>query len=55
MFSAILYSLFLHNVIAFCAKLHMTQPQPQLRKLMKMLDRKPYYIKKEQKYVVVEE
>ena len=33
----------------------MAQPRPQLRKLMKMLDSKPYYIKKEQKYVVVEE
>lgn len=33
----------------------MAQPRPQLRKLMKMLDSKPYYIKESQKYIVVEE
>ena len=33
----------------------MAQPRPQLRKLMKLLDSKPYYIKENQKYVVVEE
>ena len=34
----------------------MTQPRPQLRKLMKLLDSKPYYyIKENLKYVVVEE
>ena len=33
----------------------MVQSRPQLRKLMKLLDSKPYYIKENQKYVVVEE
>ncbi len=33
----------------------MAQTRPQLRKLMKMLDIKPYYIKEEHKYTVVEE
>lgn len=33
----------------------MAQPRPQLRKLMTLLDSKPYYIKGDQKYVVVEE
>lgn len=33
----------------------MSQPRPQLRKLMKLLDSKPYYIKENQKYIVVEE
>lgn len=33
----------------------MQQPRPQLRKLMKMLDSKPYYIKGTDKYDIVEE
>ena len=33
----------------------MAQSRPQLRKLMKLLDSKPYYIKENQKYVVVED
>lgn len=33
----------------------MKQDKPQLRKLMEMLNSKPYYMKEEQNYVVVEE
>ena len=33
----------------------MSQSRSQLRKLMKLLDSKPYYIKENQKYVVLEE
>ena len=33
----------------------MAHPRPHLRKLMTMLDSKPYYIKQNQKYAVVEE
>lgn len=32
----------------------MTHPRPYLRKLMTMLDSKPYYIKENEKYIIVE-